>query len=255
MFRNEADLVAHIAAGGTIPVTADLPAGYRAELLRLMAGFADSELAGAAGLADMINRAPGLRERRTAARIVSEKYGHAETVLGLMQRFGVNPQLYVRSHCWTARFDRHMDFGNRRIGTDKRLNVFHYPVEGWVDVLVLTLLMGYAAAPQLGELAACSYEPLAAAMAEVAEREAVHVQLAGKALEQGLAEMDCAAAARASVAYWYPRVVDTFGRIDSERVDLYRRFGLRRHSNAELLRQWDATVRPHLDALGLPAPV
>ncbi|HEY0834960.1 MAG TPA: Phenylacetic acid catabolic protein [Azospirillum sp.] len=255
MFRNEADLVAHIAAGGTIPVTADLPAGYRAELLRLMAGFVDSELAGAAGLADMINRAPSLRERRTAARIVSEKFGHAETVLGLMQRFGVNPQLYVRSHCWTARFDRHMDFGNRRVGTDKRLNAFHYPVEGWVDVLVLTMLMGYAAAPQLGELAECSYEPLAAAIADIAGREAVHAQLAEKALEQGLAEMDCAAAARASVAYWYPRVVDTFGRIDSERVELYRRFGLRRQTNADLLRRWDATVRPQLDALGLPAPV
>lgn len=84
----------------------------------------------------------------------------------------MNAQLYIRSHPWTARLDRSLDLGNRRVGGDKRLNVFHYPLEGWVDAVTMNMLMGTATAIQLGDLVTCSYRPLAAIMAEVAPREA-----------------------------------------------------------------------------------
>ena len=71
---------ARIARGERLGVAGRLSSGYRAELLRLMVVFVDSEMAGAAGFADLINRAPGMRERSTAARIVSEKFAHAEAV-------------------------------------------------------------------------------------------------------------------------------------------------------------------------------
>ena len=58
-----------------------MPPRYRAELLKLMATFVDSELAGAAGFADAINAGPGIKERIAAAKIVMEKTDNADKVL------------------------------------------------------------------------------------------------------------------------------------------------------------------------------
>lgn len=251
---NDQELVAAIAAGKRLGAEDALPPGYRGELLRLMAVFVDSELAGAAGFTPFINHAPGLRPRAVAARIVSEKFGHAERVLSLMKRFGVDPGLYVRSHSWEARLDRFLDLGNRRVGGDKRLNVFHYPIEGWLDAIALNFLMGTASAVQLGELTKCSYAPLADAMAEIVPREEEHARLGETAMRHLIDQHRPAVDAQLAVAYWFPRVTATFGRVDSDRFDLYRRYGLRERPNAAMLRQWHGDVVQRLGRLGLAAP-
>ena len=243
-------LIAHLARGGRIIGKDEVSRGYRGELMRLMTTVVDSELAGAAGLAEYINRAPGLKERRIAAQIVSEKFGHAESVLALMEPFGVNPSLYVREHSWTARLDRELDLGNRRVGGDRRLNVFHYPIEGWIDAVVFNWLMSTASAIQLDELAHCSYAPLAEVMTGIVAREAEHARHGKAGLEQAAARSGSMLAAQASVAYWRPRVAASFGRTDSDRFALYTGYGLRRHSNAELLGRWTAAVAPLIATLG-----
>ncbi|HYB09337.1 MAG TPA: Phenylacetic acid catabolic protein [Alphaproteobacteria bacterium] len=253
MAMDDTAIVARIAEGGKLGGADELSAGYRAELMRLMVVFVDSELAGAAGFADLINVAPGLKERSIAARIVAEKFAHAELVLDLLLRFGVNPSLYVRSHPWSARLARTLDLENRRIAGDKRLNVFHYPIEGWIDSVAMNMLMGTASAIQLGDLRDCSYAPLADAMATIVPRETAHAKLGESGLAKAIAEGDTSLSAQASVNYWYPRVVATFGRLDSERFELYRRYGLRRHSNVELLGRWESEIASRLERLGLEA--
>jgi ring-1,2-phenylacetyl-CoA epoxidase subunit PaaA len=251
MAMAEAELIARIAKGGRLGAEDEVPAGYRAELLRLMVVFVDSELAGAAGFVDCINRAPGLRERVTNARIVSEKFAHAERVLELLKRFGVDPGVYVRSHPWSARLDRTIDLGSRRLGGDKRLNVFHYPIEGWIDAVTMNMLMGTASAVQLGDLQGCSYAPLSDAMEWIVPREAEHAGLGEKGLAQALENGETRLAAQAAVEYWRPRVAATFGRLDSERFELYRQYGLRKHANVELLARWQSDVAQQLARLGL----
>ena len=71
----------YLAQGGVLTSPANVPARYRGELLRLMATFVDSELAGSAGFADAINAAPSITARIAAARITLEKVDHAERVL------------------------------------------------------------------------------------------------------------------------------------------------------------------------------
>lgn len=251
MAMEEAELIARIGRGERLGANDELPPGYRSELMRLMVVFVDSEMAGAAGFADHVNRAPGLRERSTAARIVSEKFAHAEAVLALLKRFGVDPTLYVRSHPWSARLDRALDLGSRRIGGDKRLNVFHYPIEGWVDAVAMNMLMGTASAVQLGDLLECSYEPLKSAMQRIVPREIAHARLGETGLRQAIERDGARLTAEASVAYWHPRVAATFGRSDSERFELYRRYGLRKHSNAALLARWEGEIVERLARLGL----
>lgn len=244
----------YLAAGGKLTAPENASPRYRGEVMRLMAVLTDSLMAGAAGFADCINLAPGLRERMAAARIVLEKFGHAERVLRLMEQFGANTTQYVSGHPWAARRERSAEFGTRRIEGDMRLNVFHYPLQGWVDAVVMNGLMGRAVGIQLDELSACSYAPLADAILAILPVERRHTELGMAGLRKILASGHDPTDAQASVNYWYPRVADTFGSANSDRFETYRRLGLRRHANAELLERWQGEVRPALAELDLRPP-
>lgn len=252
--QQDSGLESYLAAGGRLSAPDNAPPRYRGEVMRLIAVFVDSEMAGAAGFADSINLAPGIRERIIAARIVLEKYSHADEALRLMEDFGANTSRYVNHHPWANRLDRSANLGTRRVDGDMRLNVFHYPIHDWCDAVTMNTLMGLATVIQLGELADCSYQPLCDTMERIlpVERRHAELGLAGmkRLLEGGVDPLTV----QASVNYWHPRVADTFGRLDSGRFELYRAFGLRRHSNDELHQQWRHRCAGVLSGLGLTEP-
>lgn len=246
---DENDILDYLAKGGKLSVPGNAPPRYRAELLRMMASFVDSEMAGAAGFADRINDGPGLKERIACSRIVLEKLDHAERVLRLMGEFGANVARYQAVHPWAARIGRDEDIGVKRRGGDMRLNVFHYPTTGWTDCIVMNVMMGTATVLQLGDLVHCSYQPLGAQFRDIIPREKRHAELGEEELRKLAARGD--AERREiddSVNYWWPRVAATFGAPRSERTALLRRFGLRHRSNEDLLEEWRAKMSVALAA-------
>ena len=246
------NLTDYLAQGGRLTSPANVPARYRGELMKIMATFVDSELAGAAAFADMINEGAGITERIAAAKIVLEKTDHAGRVLRLMGEFGAATDRYVSHHPWTQRLPRDAGVGVARVTGDMRLAVFNYPLTGWTDAVVMNWLMGTAVALQLAELEQMSYQPLAETLREIAPRERRHVELAEKGIAQLLAQGQ-RDAVQASVAYWWPRVATSFGRDTSEKEDLLRRFGLRHASNQVLRARWEDAMVAALAANGLTA--
>jgi len=244
----EMTLTDYLARGGRLTSPENVPPRYRAELLRLMATFVDSMLAGSAGFADAINHAPGIKERIAAARIVLEKADHAERVLTVMSDFGADMARYATHQPWAARVARDADLGPVRHGGDMRLSVFHYPLEGWADAVVMNVLMGRAVVGQLDEFAQVSYQPLAEQFRAIAPRERRHAELGEEGLRRLVAD---GAEVQASVAYWWPRVAQSFGSADSPRFAMQRDMGLRRRTNAELREDWERETRALLDTLGL----
>ena len=233
------DIVDYLEKGGKLSVPDNAPPRYRAELMRMMASFVDSELAGAAGFADCINWGAGVKERIAASRIVLEKNDHAERVLKIMGEFGANTDRYMQIHPWTARLSRDDDIGAaRRIG-DMRLNVFWYPLTDWADAVVMNVLMGRATVIQLDELARGSYQPLSEAFAEILPRERRHMQLGEEGVQRLLETGADKGDLMASFDYWRPRVAASFGGRESDRFAQLRKFGLRHRTNKELLSEWD----------------
>jgi 1,2-phenylacetyl-CoA epoxidase catalytic subunit len=221
--------------------------------MKLMASFVDSELAGAAGFADIINQGPGIKERIAAARIVLEKTDHADKVLRIMGDFGADTDRYANHHPWTARLAREADIGATRGEHDMRLAVFNYPLTGWTDAVTMNLLRGRAVAVQMTDFALVSYQPLAEAFRAIAPVEAHHAELA----EEGIAKLIAngeTPAIEASLAYWWPRVAASFGATASAKADSLRAMGLRHVPNAELKARWEAETHAVLARLGLNAP-
>ena len=242
----------YLAAGGTLTAPENAPPRYRGELMRLMATFVDSELAGSAGFADAINHAPGVKERIAAARIVLEKTDHAERVLDIMGSFGADVTRYAAHHPWAARLSREADIGATRRGGDMRLSVFHYPLQGWIDAVTMNVLMGLAVGVQLEEFAKVSYAPLAETFRDIAPRERRHAELGLEGLTRIVATESGRDEARDAVAYWRPRVAASFGGAGSARFDTLKRFGLRHKPNETLLAEWSAKLDDALGRLGLP---
>jgi len=251
MAREESWLIDHVSRGQRIAGPDDTTPAYRGEIVRLMTVLTDSELAGAAGFADFVNRAPGLAERQALVRITGEKLAHAGQVLALLQPFGVAPDLYLRTHAWQARIAREIDLGLRRIPGD---NVFHYPIQSWHDALLVDWLVGESLAIQLRDIAGCSYAPLGEIIELMAAREAVLAALAPPLLQAAIERDGRAGNAQAALDYWYGRAAATFGRMESERFAVYRRYGLRKETNQALLARWRAAVDAPLAELGLLVP-
>ncbi|QFQ89368.1 phenylacetic acid catabolic [Paracoccus kondratievae] len=241
----------YLAQGGIMTAPGNVPPRYRGELLRLMSSFVDSELAASAGFANAINFAPGIKERIAASRITLEKADHAERVLRVMGDFGTDMARYQASHDWSARVPREADLGAARRPGDMRLSVFHYPITGWTDAVVMNVLQGLATGVQMTELTRVSYGPLAEVFRGIAPREARHAELGLEGLAQIAATEEGRAEARAAVAYWRPRVAAGFGLTQSDRYDTLARFGLRHSPNAALLSRWEALASEHLAAFGL----
>ncbi len=240
----------YLAQGGVLTSPANASPRYRAEVMKIMASFVDSEMAGAAGFADVINAAPGLRERIAAAKIVLEKTRHAEMVLDLMGEFGANTGRYATSHPWTARLDRDAAPDAARSAHDMRLSVFNYPLDGWTDAVTMNLVMGLAVGVQLAELGRVSYQPLAEAFATIAPVEANHVKLAAEGLT-ALAAAGKADTVKASLAYWQPRVAQVFGSEDPGRFEALSALGLRHRDSAAMKADWQTALDVTLADLGL----
>ncbi|RLL63615.1 Phenylacetic acid catabolic protein [Paenirhodobacter hankyongi] len=241
----------YLAQGGVLTAPGNVPARYRGELMRLMSSFVDSELAASAGFAGAINFAPGIRERIAASRITLEKADHAERVLTVMADFGTDAGRYQRQHDWSARVPRDADLGTSRQAGDMRLSVFHYPITGWADAVVMNVLQGLATGVQMTELTRVSYGPLAEVFRAIAPREQRHAELGLEGLERLVASDEGRAQVQAALAYWQPRVAATFGVAGSERYPMLRKFGLRHAPNEELLARWKTLVAEHLATSGL----
>ena len=240
----------YLAQGGVLSNPTNVPPRYRAELMKLMTSFVDSELAGAAGFADIINQGPGIRERIAAARIVLEKTDHAARVLQVMESFGVDADRYADHHPWTARLDRDADIGAARGDHDMRLAVFNYPLEGWTDAVVMNLLMGRAVAVQMADFQKLSYQPLAEVFRAIAPVELRHAELAEEGISRLMAE-GAGAEILASVSYWWPRVAASFGQADASRFEALRAMGLRQTGTEEMRRKWEAEATAALDRVGI----
>lgn len=232
----------------------DVPEPCRGELIRLMTAFVDSEISSAAGFSEVITGAPSLREGLAIARIVHEKVRAADLVCSVLATFETNMTRYETPHPWTRKVPRDADIGCNRHGDDRRLAVFHYPLQGWTDTVVMHHLLGSAVCKQLEEYSRVCFAPLADAFKTVLVDEARHAMLAREGVTRQLARGE-REAVQAAVTYWWPRVSCCFGRDRSERYRALRRMGLRHRPNEMLRKDWEQEMRAYLDRAHLTAPM
>ena len=200
---------------------------------KVIASHVRNELAGAAVFDEpAIGLAPGPQEKWLACRIAMEEYGHHLKFNRLAAELGLEDPLAGRP-----------------------LSVFDYELETWVEFVVLKAIVDLAEVVLMEELADTTYLPLRRLASRLLPEERFHVSF-GKAHTRELAKDPATRplvqeAARDLVLFTLP----FFGRSASANNELFRRWGIKQHTNDESRAMFIERTRAFLvDELGLEHP-
>src|SRR2546425_2369656 len=167
-----------IRAGQRLESPDEMTAEYREMLVHLMTMQADSELAGGYGYVPWITKAPTVDEKHVVAQIVKDELRHAAVMYGLLADLGVDVDTHVRTNdeIFTMRIEGTADIGTSRITSDKRVNIFYYPIETWADFVFFNFCMDRGAGHQLEDVRQCSYGPWTRAIEGIFKEEKFHIR-------------------------------------------------------------------------------
>ena len=245
-----------IARGERIESSEEMTEEYRASLIHLMTMQADSELAGGYGYVPWITKAPTVEEKHVVAQIVKDELRHATVMYGLLGDLGVDVESHVRAHdsIFTMRIASDADIGTSRITSDKRVNIFYYPIDTWADFVFFNFCMDRGAGHQLEDVRSSSYGPWARAIEGIFKEEKFHIrhgEVWVKRLAQDPAAHDLA---QRTFDKWYIRTMNIFGRPGSPKNSLYRRLRLKLRDNDEVRQAFAAEVAALCRPVGLTLP-
>src|SRR2546421_4798498 len=178
-------------------------------------------------------KAPGVEEKYVVAQIVKDELRHATVMYGLLADLGVEVDRHVAAHdeILTMRIEADRDIGTQRITSDKRVNIFYYPIDTWADFVFFNSCMDRGAAHQLEDVRQCSYGPWVRALEGIFKEEKFHIRH-GEFWVKKLGE-DPATHDEAQTTFnkWYIRTMNIFGRPGSPKNQVYRRYKLQRPDN------------------------
>lgn len=249
----EEKLLEKISQGGKIEDVAEMSDEYREHLTNLMMMQADSELAGAFGYVPWIQKSPDIKETLQVAQIVKDEVRHARVMYRLLEGLDVDVDAYYKSHNFNLRVDAG-DIGTLRAADDKRVNIFYYPIEQWSDFIMFNFCMDRGAGHQLEDSLDCSYKPWCDGMEGIFKEEEMHMAHGDqwtKKLSEGDKTHDDV---QAAFEKWYPRTMNIFGRANSPKNALYRKYGLKKRDNDEVRHAFASDIKDKAAKFGLKVP-
>ena len=256
MVNLEQTMMSKITGGERLESAGEITPEYRENLVHLMTMQADSELSGGYGYVPWIMKAPGVEEKHVVAQIVKDELRHATVMYGLLADLGVEVDRHVAAHdeILTMRIEADADIGTKRITSDKRVNIFYYPIDTWADFVFFNFCMDRGAGHQLEDVRQCSYGPWVRAIEGIFKEEKFHIRH-GEFWVKKLSE-DAATHDEAQTTFnkWYIRTMNIFGRPGSAKNALYRKFRLKARDNDEVRQAFAAEVTGLAEAVGLRVP-
>jgi ring-1,2-phenylacetyl-CoA epoxidase subunit PaaA len=249
-------MMAKIQRGIRLESPQEMTPEYREHLVHLMLMQADSELAGGYGYVPWICKAPTIEEKHVVAQIVKDEIRHATVMYGLLADLSFDVDAHVRSHdeVFTMRVEAGVDIGTQRITSDKRVNIFYYPIDTWADFVFFNFCMDRGAGHQLEDVRQCSYGPWVRAIEGIFKEEKFHIRHGEhwvKKLSEDPATHD---EAQATFSKWYIRTMNIFGRPGSAKNRRYRELRLKLRDNDEVRQAFAKEIRELGETFGLAMP-
>ncbi len=247
--------VEQIQQGRKIEAHDDMSDEYREALINLMTQQADSELSGAYGYIPWIAKAPNIHEKLLVAQIVKDEMNHAYRMNKLLADLGIEVDARVESMDLAMRLDDpNADIGSARQSDDKRVNIFYYTIDSWLDFIMFNFCMDRGAGHQLEDTKACSYAPWARTIEGIFKEEMMHVNHGDTWVKQLAANPETRADVQAALNKWYPRTMNIFGRPQSRKNELYRKLGLKQRDNDTVRQAFKADIVQSIAGTGLTLP-
>jgi ring-1,2-phenylacetyl-CoA epoxidase subunit PaaA len=244
-----------VAAAKVVERPEDLTLSYQEHLINLLYMQADSELAGALGYVPCVKLAPSVEEYLASSMIVKDEFRHARVVYKLLENLGEDVEPHVKQYDFTMRLsDDDADIGVQRAGADKRVNIFYYPINSWVDFVMFNFCMDRGAGHQLEDSLEASYRPWARVLEGIFKEEKFHIAHGDNWVKRLAQDPKTHDATQAALNKWYPRTMNIFGRPNSPKNKIYRELGLKKRDNDEVRRAFAQEVADRCKENGLVEP-
>jgi ring-1,2-phenylacetyl-CoA epoxidase subunit PaaA len=253
--QKEEQMLAKISAGQKLESINDMTDDYRDNLTNLMTMQADSELAGCYGYMPWIQKAPNIEEKFAVSNIVRDEMRHALAMYGLLEKVGVDIEAHMGQHNYTSRDAGATDnIGEKRLGSDKRVNIFYYPIDTWYDFIMFNFCMDRGAGHQLEDVRQCSYGPWAREIERIFKEELMHVAHGNYWVKKLAEKPETKEPLQEALDRWYLRTMNIFGRPGSSRNALYRKYRLKIRDNDEVRQAFHDEVLALTAQWGLTLP-
>lgn len=255
MSDEASEMMARIQGGARLESAEEMTPEYREHLVHLMTMQADSELAGGYGYVPWIMKAPTVEEKHVVAQIVKDELRHAAVMYGLLGDLGFDVAAHVAAHDEVfAMRVQEADLGTRRVTSDKRVNIFYYPIDTWADFVFFNFCMDRGAGHQLEDVRQCSYGPWARAIEGIFKEEKFHIRHGEHWVQRLAADRATHDEAQVTFAKWYVRTMNIFGRPDSPKNQYYRALRLKLRDNDEVRQAFALEVKGLCERFGLNVP-
>jgi ring-1,2-phenylacetyl-CoA epoxidase subunit PaaA len=231
-----------LAADSRIEPRDEMPAAYRATLVRQIAQHAHSEIIGMQPEGSWITRAPSLRRQAILLAKVQDEAGHG---------------LYLYAAAETLGVSREELLDLLHAGRQKYSSIFNYPALTWADMGAIGWLVDGAAIVNQVPLCRCSYGPYARAMVRICKEESFH-QRQGFEILHTLSHGTPGQHAMAQDAvdrWWWPSLM-MLGPPDAASAHSAQSmtWKIKRFGNDELRQRFVDMTVPQAQVLGLSIP-
>jgi len=221
-----------VASFKSVKDLAGAPEDYRLALRKIVRSHAVNELYGARVFDEpAIALAPTPYLKWLACRIAMEEYGHHVRFRQLGEQMGI-PEAELTPE------------------GRKPLSIFEFPMKTWVEFCVVKLLADLAEIIQVEDLEKCSFLPLRNLAKMTMPEEIFHSQF-GKDTCTELVKTEAGRkAVQEAINRYFPMMPAFFGKKDSANNALYRKYGIKQHTNeamrADFMKRVTSLVEGHL---------
>jgi len=250
MTMSEQDFLKRIEAGEKIEANDPMPDEYRENLINLLEMQADSELSGAYGYIPWIEKAPNVHEKLLVAQIVKDEVRHAYAIYKCLEELGIDIDKRVEEQEFAYRLtDDAANIGTQRAAQDKRVNIFYYPIDTWIDFIMFNFCMDRGAGHQLEDAKESSYGPWGRAIQTIFKEEMMHVNHGDVWVAKLANDPATREATQEALNKWYNRTMNIFGRPGSRRNVIYQKWGLKKRDNDEVRQAYKAEIEEKLASI------
>jgi ring-1,2-phenylacetyl-CoA epoxidase subunit PaaA len=248
-------MAAEVSAAKPIESPEQMSPLYRESVINLLYMQADSELAGALGYVPCVKLAPNVEEYLASSMIVKDEFRHARVVYKLLENLGEDVNAHIHAHDYTMRLsDRDANIGSKRAADDKRVNIFYYPIDSWVDFCMFNFCMDRGAGHQLEDSLQASYRPWARVLDGIFKEERFHIAHGDNWVKRLAQDLKTHDQVQSALDKWFIRTMNIFGRPDSPKNKIYRELGLKKRDNHDVRLAFAQEVADRCKENGLTLP-
>ncbi len=221
------ELLENEVFSGTVPDVAGLkqmPEEYKVMLGKIVASHVVNELTGAQRFDEpAIQYAPNPKEKWLTCRIAMEEYGHHVKFERLAVDMNLDPALLDP--------------------TSRHNSIFDHPVENWNEFVVFKAICDLAEIIQVEDLAQCTFLPLRDLALKTMPEERFHAGFGRERVRELCQTEEGREIVQVAVNKIYPNILPFFGNPNSRNNALYRKWGIKLRTNAEMRTVYTERVR------------